>query len=102
MKINEIGNPAYIYNPITQQIQDGEDGDGIVVGTVDNLPAELPIDSSTFFSNQLTDIMPSIINADFSASLEDSGIIPAVKKAIIVYNGKLTEDYKYLQEYLEN
>jgi len=92
--------PAYLCDPITRTTTDGHKGDGIAVLAVDNLPCELPNDSSTFFSNQLKPFVSNIIEADYHTSLEDSGLCPEIKKAVVVYNGKLTPDFEYLQKYL--
>jgi alpha-aminoadipic semialdehyde synthase len=93
--------PAYRVNPITREVSDGHTGDGIVVLAVDNLPCELPHDSSTFFSNQLAPLVPGILKADYDRPLEKSGLSPEVRKAVIIYKGELTSDYAYLQEHLD-
>jgi len=100
VKTTDSGMPAYRVNPITKKILDGHKGDGLVLLAVDNLPAELPNDSSVFFSNQLKNYVPNILEADYHSSLEESGLYPNIKNAVIVYNGKLTQNYSYLQENL--
>lgn len=84
----------YVYNPIEDKVKDGLEGDGIVVLAVDNLPCELPRESSTSFSNSLWGFVPSIVKADFES------LPPEIKRAVIVYKGRLTPDYRYLEEYL--
>jgi saccharopine dehydrogenase (NAD+, L-lysine forming) len=93
--------PAYRVDPLTREVKGGHTGDGIVVLAVDNLPCELPCDSSSFFSKQLAPLVPSLLQADYTHSLEKSGLKPEVRKAVIVYNGRLTQDYEYLQEHLD-
>jgi alpha-aminoadipic semialdehyde synthase len=93
--------PAYRVDPLTREVSDGHIGDGIVVLAVDNLPCELPNDSSTFFSHQLAPLVPNILEADYERPLEKSGLSPEVRKAVIVYKGRLTKDYEYLQEHLD-
>ncbi|MCP4710945.1 MAG: hypothetical protein GY869_20165 [Planctomycetes bacterium] len=100
VKSTNPGTPAYLCDPNTKQVTDGYRGDGIVVLAVDNLPAEIPRDASTFFSNQLKNFVPSLINADFTKKLADSGLDPELQKAVIVYRGELTPDYEYLKQYL--
>jgi len=100
VKATETQMPAYLCDPITRTTTDGHKGDGIVVLAVDNLPCELPNDSSTFFSNQLKPFVSNIIKADYHTSLEDSGLCPEIKRAVVVYNGKLTPDFEYLKKYL--
>lgn len=94
-------NPAFVYNPATDKYTDGYAGKGVVNIAVDNLPAELPRDASTGFSNALNVFVPGIVNADMDKSFEDAGYDPVIKRAVIVYKGKLTPDYQYLEEYLD-
>ena len=92
--------PAYRVDPVAGTTQDGHLGEGIVLLAVDNLPCELPNDSSSFFSNQLAPFVPALLKADYESSLPDSGLPPEIQKAVIVYNGRLTKDYEYLNTHL--
>lgn len=100
VKSTDSGMPAYQVDPMTRTVTDGHKGDGVVVLAVDNLPCEVPNDSSTFFSNQLRPFVANILNADYDTSLDASGLCPEIKKAVIVYNGHLTPDYEYLRKFL--
>lgn len=100
VKTTDSGTPAYLVDPITKRIHMGHKGAGIVLLAVDNLPAELPNDASAFFSGQLKKYIVNILEADYSSNLDQSGLHEDVKKAVIVYNGELTSDYKYLEESL--
>ena len=92
---------GYLCDPMTRTTTDGHLGDGIVLLAVDNLPCELPNDASSFFSNQLTPLVPNLLKADYDRTLETSGLRPEIQKAVIVYNGKLTKDYEYLNVHLK-
>ncbi len=94
--------PAYRVDPVAETITDGHLGEGIVLLAVDNLPCELPKDSSSFFSNQLKPFVPGLLSADYDSSLDASGLPPEIKRAVIVYNGQLTGDYEYLNRYLNS
>ena len=98
VKATDSGSPAYLVHPETRTVTDGHIGDGIVLLAVDNLPAELPNDSSRFFSEQLWPFIPGIVTADFDQPLEKSGLPDEIKRAVIVYKGELTEAYRYLTE----
>ena len=98
IKTTNSGMPAYLVDPLTRNIHDGHKGNGMVLLAVDNLPAELPNDASVFFSGQLRKYVVNILQADYNTSLDQSGLHPDVKNAVIVYNGKLTSNYEYLQE----
>ena len=67
---------------------------------VDNLPAELPLDSSDFFSTRLRKFIPGLVEADYSDSLAGSGLSTELQNAVIVYNGEITAQYWYLERYL--
>jgi len=101
VRVTDIGNPAYRVDPATTEIGEGHLGDGIVVLAVDNLPAELPADASTFFSGQLRPFLPALLSADFDAPLERSGLPPEIQRAVIAYRGSLTPAYGYLAKHLE-
>ena len=60
---------------------------------VDNLPGELPRNASTdFVANLIDKVYPSLFGSD------DTGMI---ERATIAKDGKLTERYAYLQNYLD-
>jgi alpha-aminoadipic semialdehyde synthase len=100
VKATDSDMPAYRVNPAAGTTEDGYLGEGIVLLAVDNLPCELPLDSSLFFSKQLKKYVAGLLSADYGSSLDASGLPPEAKRATIVYNGKLTQDYEYLNRYL--
>jgi alpha-aminoadipic semialdehyde synthase len=100
-KTTSPDNPVFVYNPTTDTIQDGFEGEGIVVMAVDNLPCELPKESSESFSEILLRFTPEIMNADFTAPDFETVVLPAeIKSAVILYQGKLTPAYRYINKYL--
>ncbi|MBN2424506.1 MAG: hypothetical protein JXR46_10670 [Calditrichaceae bacterium] len=100
VKTTKSDNPAYTVNPMDRTVRDGNYGEDIILLAVDNLPAELPKDSSIFFSKQLFPYIPGIVRADFSKSLDKSCLPEDIKRAVIVYKGELTPPFQYLKEYL--
>ncbi|MFW9986586.1 MAG: hypothetical protein ACFFDJ_08495 [Candidatus Odinarchaeota archaeon] len=92
--------PTFVYDPIREEMQLGIKGPGVVVMAVDNLPTELPREASTSFSETLRQFIPTIVKADYSVPFEELDLPPEVKKAVIVYQGKLTPEYEYLKKYL--
>ncbi len=100
VKSTPSDNPAYVYNPDTEEIHDGYEGEGILNIAVDNLPAELPVNSSIEFSTSLYKFIPGILDADLSKDFSQVILPPEIKRAVIVYKGELTPEYKYLEEYL--
>ena len=101
VKSTEPGDPIYVYNPLTGQASDGHTGPGIVVMAVDILPSELPREASTDFSRVLSPFIPALARCDYTETLEECNLPPEIKRAVIVYQGRLAPDYEYIQEFLE-
>ena len=99
-KITTPENPTFIYNPKDDSITDGYHGDGVVIMAIDNLPCELPMDSSREFSKALLPFVPSIVNADYTVPFDKLDLPTEIKKAVILYQGKLTPSYEYIHKFL--
>ena len=92
IKPSSITNPIYGYNPITEN-EDDYMNDGIIaVMAVDNLPCELPKDSSEDFGEHLIKFIIPIINIENQV----------LEGATICKNGDLTENYEYLRDYVNS
>ena len=100
LRTTDPGNPVYVYDTLRDEAVDGVEGHGPAVLAVDILPTELPIDSSMEFSRILMPFVPAIARADYSVPFERCALPPEVKRAMIVYQGRLTEDYRYLDAHL--
>jgi alpha-aminoadipic semialdehyde synthase len=99
-KTTETDKPVFVYNPQTDGITDGYEGDGIAVMAVDNLPCELPRESSHEFSDSLHKFVPEIAKADFAGDFDSCKLSPEIKNAVILYHGKLTSKYQYINKFL--
>ena len=99
-KGTEINDPVFIYNPNTDEPTMGFDGEGICVMSVDILPSELPRDSSRGFSDALRPFIESIAECDFNNSYDELVLAPAIKRSLILHNGKLTKPFEYISKYL--
>ncbi|HTX87567.1 MAG TPA: bifunctional lysine ketoglutarate reductase /saccharopine dehydrogenase family protein [Bacteroidales bacterium] len=95
-----IDDPVFVYNPATRQATMGYAGEGILVMAVDILPAELPRDASEGFGDVLVNFVKPIADADFSEHFDDLDLPKAIKKGLVLHNGELTADYKYLEEFI--
>ncbi len=80
----------------------GFDGDGILDMAVDILPSELPRESSIAFSNALVGYVKPIAAANYNVPFEELDIPGPVKRAMILHQGRLTPDYEYISEFLDN
>ncbi len=87
-----IEDPFYGYNQFLETETTPFQKSYIDVQAVGNLPCELPIDASKEFGEQLIrHVLPNLL-------IEDKGDI--IKNATIAENGKLTDRYKYLADYV--
>ena len=100
LRATEPDEPVYVYNPQKEEITMGYKGDGVVVLAVDILPSEVPRDASIYFSHILKGFVPDIVNASYPPGFENCTLPPVLKRAVIVYKGELTPDYRYLEKYL--
>ena len=100
VKTTDPGNPVYVYNLKTGGIAEGVEGEGVVVLAVDNLPSEIPRDSSIHFSRTLREILPGITGADPESAFESCDLPDPVRRAVILYKGMLTPSFRYMEEYL--
>jgi len=80
----------------------GFEGEGILDMAVDILPSELPRESSVAFSNALVGYVKAIAAANYDVPFADLDIPGPVKRAMILHKGKLTPDFEYIAEYLDN
>lgn len=93
LRASTIANPFYGYDPQSESEVDFNAKGAITVMAVDNLPCELPKDASEGFSEQfLQHVIPAFFNNDADGILE---------RAKITGNGKLTERFSYLQDYVD-
>jgi alpha-aminoadipic semialdehyde synthase len=68
--------------------------------SIDNLPAEIPYESSVSFSKSLKPFVPGIAKADFSQDFDKCNLPKPAKKAVILYKGEFTADYKYMERFI--
>lgn len=100
IKFTNPDNPVFVYNPTNEKITYGIEGNGLVIMAIDNLPSMLPRESSIYFSNILKNFIPDIMNASYPDNFIRCNLPFHIKRAVILYKGKLTPRYKYLEDFL--
>ena len=65
--------------------------DNITIMSIDNLPSELPRDSSRYFGNILVEKILPLLKSKENKIIEN---------ATITKDGKLTEKFRYLSDYI--
>jgi len=93
---------VYVYDPVLDVALPGVKGRGPVVMAIYNLPAEIPLESSVFFSQSLMPFIPGIARADFDGSFQDCELPAPIRKAVILFKGEFTPEYLYMQDFLKN
>lgn len=92
IRSSTIEDPIYGYDRQTGGEVDYMDKNAIAVMAVDNLPCELPDNSSRGFGKMFYDhVIPAFFNNDKDGILE---------RAKMTENGKLTKRFAYLQDYV--
>jgi len=91
-------NPVYVYDPARDEAAFGVSGPGPAVLAVYNLPAELPLESSTYFSGKLKEYVPALLQARFDRPFAECGLPDVLRRAVILYRGELAPDYAYLSQ----
>ncbi len=100
-KATKPDNPAFTFSITDGSFKDGiQNKGGITVMSVDNLPCEFPVESSTEFSSVLKNYVQEIAGADYNKEFEELELSYPIKKALILHKGKLTKDYQYLNSFL--
>lgn len=90
-----IAEPTYGYDPFQNREVGSFDQGAITVMAVDNLPGELPRNSSEQFGKRLIEkIFPSLFGVD------EKGII--FRASITTTEGQLNAPFKYLEDYVNN
>lgn len=96
-----IDDPVFTYHPETRTETNGFAPKGITVMAVTNLPCEFPMDASNAFSRNLSDHISGILNANYGVStVEKAGLPPAIQKAVILWKGKFTAPFSYMESYI--
>lgn len=93
LRASTIADPLYGYLPSENKEVDVFHPAAIVVMAVDNLPCELPKDSSEGFGEMFMEhVIPAFFNGDKDGILQ---------RAKMTENGKLTSKFAYLQNYAD-
>jgi alpha-aminoadipic semialdehyde synthase len=94
--------PIFTYDVLKDEAKAGFSGRGPVVMAVDNLPAEISLESSLFFSQTLKPFIAGLVSADFSEDFAHCGLPLPLRKAVILFRGKLTPGYEYVRNFIHS
>jgi saccharopine dehydrogenase (NAD+, L-lysine forming) len=93
--------PCFTYFPESDSFKDEITADGFTVMAIDNLPCEFSKEASMSFSKVLKTFVADIVDADFSKPFDELDLPYPIKKALILHQGQLTKEYKYMEEFIK-
>ncbi|XP_076863437.1 alpha-aminoadipic semialdehyde synthase, mitochondrial isoform X2 [Brachyhypopomus gauderio] len=96
-----IEKPFCMYDPNQHIDHDSVEGNGILMCSIDNLPAQLPIEATDYFGDRLLPYIWEMLPSDATRSLDKEGFSPQVRDAVITSNGKLTPKFEYIEKLRE-
>jgi alpha-aminoadipic semialdehyde synthase len=100
VRSTEPSHPVFTYDVEKDAAAEGFAGRGPAVMAVDNLPAEISLESSVFFSQTLMPFIPGLVRADYNEKFDRCGLPPELKKATILFRGEFTPGYEYMREFI--
>ncbi|NXN26485.1 AASS protein, partial [Nycticryphes semicollaris] len=97
-----IDSPFCMYDADQHIIHDSVEGSGILMCSIDNLPAQLPIEATEYFGDMLFPYIEEMLVSEGSEPLESQNYSSVVRDAVIASNGSLTAKYEYIQKLRES
>ncbi|XP_034033206.1 alpha-aminoadipic semialdehyde synthase, mitochondrial isoform X2 [Thalassophryne amazonica] len=96
-----IDKPFCMYDADQHIDHDSVEGNGILMCSIDNLPAQLPIEATEYFGDRLFPYMWEMLSSDATRPLEEEDFSSQVRDAVITSNGKLTPKFEYIEKLRE-
>ncbi|CAG9856321.1 unnamed protein product [Phyllotreta striolata] len=93
-----IDTPFCLYDADRNKDTNSFNGPGVLVCSIDNMPTQIPRESTDFFGDLLYPFAFDILQSNAKDPLEKHQFSPVVHGAIIASNGSLTPNYEYIQE----
>ncbi|MBN1334979.1 MAG: hypothetical protein JXB39_03360 [Deltaproteobacteria bacterium] len=100
VKVMDSDAPCYVWDPVAGRARDGVEGPGVVMMAVDNLPCELPQESSEAFSRALEPFLPALVRTDFDVPIGALTLPPEFRSALLLHRGAFPSEYRYMADFL--
>jgi alpha-aminoadipic semialdehyde synthase len=105
VRTTDPGEPVYTVDPRERRIAgfgvEGWTQAGPVVLAVDNLPAEIPRESSEHFGDSLFPYLTALAEIDPAAELDRLALPEALADAVVTHRGELAPAFRYLERFLQ-
>jgi alpha-aminoadipic semialdehyde synthase len=96
-RISTPDDPVYRHDPRSGQTSSDLAGPGPWVIAVDNLPCELPVESSEHFGDALLRYVHPLDACDWTVPYDDLPLPSELRRALVVHRGRLTPPYDDLR-----
>ncbi|XP_063698348.1 alpha-aminoadipic semialdehyde synthase, mitochondrial [Culicoides brevitarsis] len=93
-----IDTPFCLYDADRNKDTKSFKGPGVLVCSIDNMPTQLPRESTDLFSELLYPYAYDIMQSDASKPLESQNFSKTVMNAVIASNGALTPNFAYIND----
>lgn len=93
-----IDKPFCLYDADQNKETDSFAGNGVLICSIDNMPAQIPKEATDFFGSLLYPYLREMLKSNATTPFEDFDTTPVVKNAVIASNGKLTENHEYISD----
>ncbi len=98
VRATDPDEPCFVYDVETGEAHAGYAGRGPVIMAVDNLPCELPLESSEHFSNSLRDFMIELTRTDLGRREALEALSYPLRSSLIAFRGELEPQFRYLAD----
>ncbi|XP_041348560.1 alpha-aminoadipic semialdehyde synthase, mitochondrial-like isoform X2 [Gigantopelta aegis] len=93
-----IDSPFCLYDAEQNMNTESFAGSGVLICSIDNMPAQIPREATDFFGSRLLPFIPAMVESSASKPFEEYNCHHTVKNAVIASNGKLTPNFEYISE----
>lgn len=93
-----IDRPFCLYDAEAHMETESFAGDGVLICSISNMPAQIPREATDFFGSQLYPHIYDMIKCDAKNPFKEFTGSDVVKNSIIASNGKLTPNFKYIDD----
>lgn len=101
-KCTTIDHPFCLYDADENTNTESFAGPGVLMCSIDNMPAQIPRESTDFFGSLLFPYIGDMLKSDAKTPFEEYDASPVVKNAVIASNGKLTPNFEYIAKLRED
>ncbi|GAB1600841.1 alpha-aminoadipic semialdehyde synthase, mitochondrial-like isoform X2 [Argonauta hians] len=93
-----IDHPFCLYDAEQHMETENFAGDGVLICSISNMPAQIPREATDFFGGQLMPHVQDMLQSDARKPFEEYNVSNAVKNSVITSNGQLTPNFKYIED----